>query len=438
MKNILNDSLFKNGIYIFIFSMSANFFNYLFQISMGRLLTVSEYGILNSLFSILLIISVPASTITIIAAKNISHNLAISKFNEVKKFIKRISLKVLFFGLLVLIVYLIFIPYLMDFMKINVFLYYAILGAVLLISFFFSLLIGILQGTKMYGIYGLMGSLSSAGKFVIAVVLVLLGLDIAGALLSTFIAQIAVSLIAIIFIYGYFKKIGLKQVFGENNDDISNNILTVKYFLLVIFSLFFYTFFTNIDLIMVKHFFSSKEAGIYAVSALLGKIILYLPASFAVVMFPEVSHAHALNNKTKRILFKTILITTLLCLFGEIFYILFPGFIISTLMGTKYLKASPLLSLYGLSMFSFAILSIMVNYYMAVQKYFLLFLMFLFAILEVILISLFHQTMISVIFCVMATGYILMATSLAHIFYYDVVLMFKKFYIFAKKVKYIA
>ena len=105
MKNILNDSLFKNGIYIFIFSMSANFFNYLFQIAMGRLLTVSEYGTLNSLFSILLIISVPAGTITIIAAKNISHNLAISEFNKVKKFIKSIALKVLFFGFLILAAY---------------------------------------------------------------------------------------------------------------------------------------------------------------------------------------------------------------------------------------------------------------------------------------------------------------------------------------------
>ena len=428
MKNILNDSLFKNGIYIFIFSMSANFFNYLFQIAMGRLLTVSEYGILNSLFSILLIISVPAGTITIIAAKNISHNLAISKFNEVKKFIKNIFFKVLLFGMFVLIVYFIFVPYLMDFMKINVFLYYAILGVVLLISFFFSLLMGILQGSKMYGIYGVTGGLSSAAKFVIAVVLVLLGLNIAGALLSTFIAQIAVSLIAVIFIYSYFKKIGSKQVLDENNDDVSNNVLTIKYFLLVLFSLFFYTFFTNIDLIMVKHFFPSKEAGIYAVSALLGKIILYLPASFAVVMFPEVSHAHALNNKTKRILFKTILITALLCLFGEIFYILFPDFIISVLMGTKYLKASPLLSLYGFSMFSFAILSIMVNYYMAVQKYLLVFLMFFFAIFEVVLISLFHQTMVSVIFCVMATGYSLAFISLINIFYIDILILIKRIF----------
>lgn len=406
--------------------MSANFFNYLFQIAMGRLLTVSEYGILNSLFSILLIISVPAGTITIIAAKNISHNLAISKFNEVKKFIKNIFLKVLLFGMLVLIVYFIFVPYLMDFMKINVFLYYAILGVVLLISFFFSLLMGILQGAKMYGIYGVTGGLSSAAKFVIAVILVLLGLNIAGALLSTFIAQIAVSSIAVIFIYSYFKKIGSKQVLDENNDDVSNNVLTIKYFLLVLFSLFFYTFFTNIDLIMVKHFFPSKEAGIYAVSALLGKIILYLPASFAVVMFPEVSHAHALNNKTKKILLKTILITILLCFFGEIFYILFPNFIISVLMGSKYLKATSLLSLYGLSMFSFAIVSIMVNYYMAVQKYFFVFLMFLFAILEVVLISLFHQTLASVVYCVMVTGYILAVASLINIFYYDFILYYKK------------
>ncbi|RZD16862.1 MAG: hypothetical protein EVJ46_01090 [Candidatus Acididesulfobacter guangdongensis] len=430
MKNILNDSLLKNGIYIFIFSMSANFFNYLFQIAMGRLLTVSEYGTLNSLFSILLIISVPAGTITIIAAKNISHNLAISEFNKVKKFIKSISLKVLFFGFFILAIYSILIPHLMNFMKINVFLYFAILGAVLLTSFFFSLILGILQGSKKYGLYGFVGSLSSAGKLVIAIILVLFGLNITGALLSTLITQVAVSFVTVIFIYNYFKKIGLEQVLDENNGETLEYILTIKYFLLVFFSLFFYTFFTNIDLIMVKHFFSSKEAGIYAVSALLGKIILYLPASFAVVMFPEVSHAHALNNKTKRILFKTIFITILLCFFGEIFYILFPNFIISVLMGSKYLKAAPLLSLYGLSMFSFAIVSIMVNYYMAVQKYFFVFLMFLFAMLEVVLISLFHQTLVSVIYCVMITGYILAIASLINIFYYDFILLYKKIYVF--------
>ena len=88
--------------------------------------------------------------------------------------------------------------------------------------------------------------------------------------------------------------------------------------------LLFYTLFTNIDLIIVKHFFTNHEVGIYSVADILGKIILYFPSAIVLVMFPEVSHAHATNNKTKNILLKSITITFVLCSFLEIFYLKFP------------------------------------------------------------------------------------------------------------------
>ena len=189
----------------------------------------------------------------------------------------------------------------------------------------------------------------------------------------------------------------------------------------------FYTFYTNIDLIAVKHFFPSYETGIYSVADILGKIILYFPASIVLVMFPEVSHAHAVNGKTKHILLKTIFITFLMCSFLEIFYILFPDRIISLLMGAKYTASAPLLTLYGLSMFPFAFINIFINYFMAVNNSKILISMFLFSVLEILLFYLFHYSLSEMILIIMITGWAVMLALSGYAFYDELALLPGKF-----------
>jgi len=431
-KKLLADKLFRNGIIIFLFSMAGNFFNYLFQIAMSRSLSVVNYGTLNSLLSLLIFISVPSATLKIFSAKNVSNNLALNNLPGAKKFIGRALKKTILYDGIFLVIFILCIPSLMKFMHIHFFSYYLIVGAAIFLTFPVSLILGALQGSRMYLSLGLYSGLMSVIKFSFAVLLVYMGFDLIGALFSIAISPLVLLLISIVTLFIYFNSKSNKK---ERVDikNIKTNIESFKtdksYFFWIFLTLFFFTFFTNIDLIMVKHFFSGHEAGIYSVADILGKIILYFPAAFVLVMFPEISHAHATNNKTKHILFKTILITFIACSFLEIFYILFPQDIISALMGNKYSDSGPLLSLYGLSMFPFAFINILINYFMAVNNSKIIIPMFIFSILEVSSFSLFHNSLKEIIMFIMITGWLILFTLMFYAFHDELIIFFRKFYL---------
>lgn len=42
----------KNGAIVMIITMFANLFNYIFQIAMGNMMSVAEYGVLTALMSL--------------------------------------------------------------------------------------------------------------------------------------------------------------------------------------------------------------------------------------------------------------------------------------------------------------------------------------------------------------------------------------------------
>ena len=432
IKKLASDKLFFNGAMIFFFVMAGNFFNYLFQIAMSRSLSVSDYGTLNSLLSLLVITSVPAGALTAFSAKNISHNLAGGDILGVRKFIKYALVRTFLYDCLFLAVFIISIPLLMKFMKIDSYFYYIITGLAIFLIFPFSLLMGSFQGSRMYLFLGLFSSLSSIIKFILAVALVYAGLNIIGALFSVAVSPLLIMAAAAIVLFLYLKnkqdETGKKQKHINNDKTKENGLKTGSFYFLSLFCiLLFFTFYTNIDLIAVKHFFPAYKTGIYSVADILGKIILYFPSAIVLVMFPEVSHAHATNNKTKHILLKTVFMTFLMCSILEIFYIFFPDKIVSFLMGAKYITSASFLTLYGLSMFPFAFINIFINYFMAVNNSKILIYMFLFSVIEILLFYLFHYSLREIILTVMITGWAAMLSLSIHVFYKELSMLLKRF-----------
>ena len=126
---------------------------------------------------------------------------------------------------------------------------------------------------------------------------------LAGALFSVAVSPLFIIAAAVIVMFLFLKhrqgRVGEKY---KVKDKTEGNVLkTGRFYFLSLFSvLLFYTFFTNIDLITVKHFFPAYKTGIYSVADILGKIILYFPSAIVLVMFPS-SHM-----TSKPFLFKSV------------------------------------------------------------------------------------------------------------------------------------
>jgi O-antigen/teichoic acid export membrane protein len=152
----------------------------------------------------------------------------------------------------------------------------------------------------------------------------------------------------------------------------------------------------NIDLILVKHFFPSYEAGQYAAVALVGRVLFY--ASWAVIhaMFPIAAQNG--DSKSSR-----AVLAVPLALVGSIFLgfigvlTVAPGMMMKTLFGPGFAQAEPLLAMYATGTAAYAIAVVLMAYEMSHKIANTGWLQIVFAVLLITGISLFHQTLHQVI-----------------------------------------
>jgi O-antigen/teichoic acid export membrane protein len=121
---------------------------------------------------------------------------------------------------------------------------------------------------------------------------------------------------------------------------------------------------SNVDVILAKHFFNAQEAGLYTAASVIGKIILFLPGAISVVMFPKVTEMMSQGGSTLRLLNISLLYTGLLSGGAAAVFILVPG-LVGAIFGPLYLKASPIIAFYAVTMALFSMTWVVAQYCLA-------------------------------------------------------------------------
>ena len=165
-----------------------------------------------------------------------------------------------------------------------------------------------------------------------------------------------------------------------------------------------FTVLTNVDVILAKHYLSAIDAGNYSAISVMGKVVFFVPGGIAIVMFPKTSQLFEVGGDHHSILRKAILLTLLLVSGVVIIYWLFPQFIVNILFLGKYPAAVPYLFKYGLAMAFFAVSSLLMLYFLSLNRtkvaYFLIGAM----LLELCLIILFHSSIAQIVNIVLICG----------------------------------
>jgi O-antigen/teichoic acid export membrane protein len=246
---------------------------------------------------------------------------------------------------------------------------------------------GALQGMQMFMQMGLNSVAGTLFKLLSGIILVYFGFRVNGALLALFIG----SLLALILAFMPFR-------FLKGSKEVKGNITFFDYSMVVLLATIGLTFMTNGDMLIVKHYLSEKEAGFYAAAALLGKIILFATAPIAMVMFPKATVMN--NNKDHNgfvLLRNSLLYTGGISIFIVVIFILFPQFIVNLLFGPKFLEIKGLLVYFAAAIAFFSLANVFVFYDLATRKYRFLYVLGVVSVLEVILISLFHDSSLTVV-----------------------------------------
>jgi len=172
----------------------------------------------------------------------------------------------------------------------------------------------------------------------------------------------------------------------------------------VALSTFCYMLLVGYDLYQVRISFSPEQSGIYSLAQMVGKILLFLPSAISVVMLPRASGLNAQKQDTLSTLKRGLLYAAALCIAAILVYNIFPEFILKVLTG-KTFHASVILGRYfSVSMSFFALLLVLITYFISIKDLRFIKYLVLFTLLQVSAIILFHNTLIQVqlVMCVNA------------------------------------
>jgi len=361
---------------------------------------VADFGMLNSLLSLSAIISVPAGTVLVVMARYVSKFNALRAIGKIKYLFYNAYIKLLLAGMLGVGIFVSLSGYLCDYLNINTRFPLILIGISLLISLLLPINMGILQGLQKFGYLGLSGILSGVLRLACGVLLISRGLGVNGAIVAGIIPSLVM-----LFITFYPIRFLFNKAVHNDNERYTKEILL--YSLPVTLSALCFTGLFNIDLVLVKHFFSPEDAGNYAAVAILGRSIFYLPGAIILAMFPMVSESHTLNKDTHGLLNKALLFTLLLSGVGLVLFFVFPSQLMGLLMGKKFIATAPLLRIFGLAMLPFALLNILINFNLAKHSTKFVYTLVFGCLLEVFLMYLYHNTLMHVLYIMGGSGTLL-------------------------------
>ena len=205
------------------------------------------------------------------------------------------------------------------------------------------------------------------------------------------------SLISSIFVYFmYFYP--LKFLFSAKSKPINIRFIdAVRFTIPTFITLLGITSIYSTDIILVRHYFPSDIAGLYAALAVLGKIIFYASSAVTTVLFPIVAERTASGKKIHHVIYSSVGIVIAISAGLSVLFFLFPGFIVHALFGNAYANASALLGVFGIFLGLFSIGNSIVMACLASGKTKVWIISAFAAIVQIVGIVLYHQDIYSVI-----------------------------------------
>ena len=387
LKLITKDKFLRNNIIFFCGSLIVAFLNYLYHPILGRMMSVEEFGEVQTLISLFLQLAIVTGVFKIIVVNVISNQKTEEETKEIILMLQKFALCIILAisGLII-----VFSPWLKSFFNFNSLYPFISLAIILPVGLFLTFREAILQGIHNFKTLSISQIIVSSGRLIFAIILVYLGWSSFGAISAIIIAQ------GIALIYVIAKTRHLFD-FSNWNIKIGRRIKPeLKYGFLIFVVTLCVAFLYTADVIMVKHYFPSDVAGQYSGISIIARIIFFITGSIVGVLLPSIKFKDA-GGKNNKILLKSLFL--ILGLGGTILIVfsLFPEFVINILIGERYLAYAYLLPRLSLVIFLVSIINLLSFYLLALRNYGLAVVSTL-GILAIISISFFrHDALIQII-----------------------------------------
>lgn len=391
-KTFLRHELITGSFYIFIGGLGASFLAFLFNLFMARNLSYSDYGILASLTSLFALVIIPSQSLTSTIVRFATRFFAKSEEVKAAVFYKKMTIFWFCIGLLIFGAVSVTSPLISEFLKIEQRILVVITGITIALTYMSIVNIAFLQSLLKFRYLAGLYTVSALVKMILGVMLVFIGFSVGGAVWAI------VSMSIVGYLLGFIPLGSLLK--NERSSDVKIDWREIAYYALPTMAILIsVTSFVSTDVILVKHFFSSKEAGLYGGISLIGKVIFYFTAPITSVMFPLIVKKHAKGENFQGLFHLSLILVMLSSLFITAFYYLFPEFSVKFFLGGgDYLRIAPLIGLFGILITLYSGLYVLINFFLSVKRTEIVYPCVFASILQIILICLFHNSFLDVIY----------------------------------------
>jgi O-antigen/teichoic acid export membrane protein len=317
-------------------------------------------------------------------------------------------------GYSLLFLALLAIPWLRDFLHFSGSLPFVALIVAMGLSIPLAFRMAYLRGRKQFLRASITDGVSSAGKLIIAPILVLLGGRSLGAITGLALSQV---LSLVVGLY-WARQAGLHLPGGSWRSFHLHLVKPqLRHASAVLLGSGGVTILQTLDIISIKHFFTAEQAGIYAGITTIASIIYFVMAPVGGVMVTHISDRkpHQLNqNRLKG----TIGLMVLLGGGALLLMTVLPELIITLLVGAKYTSYASLLPRTGFAMLILGLANALMMYHVALKQYRYSLASVVVFVGTLLLLVLNHGTIVDVINDLIAGSFLLLViTAIQNLFY---------------------
>lgn len=376
--------LFAGGALLVVASIIANFLNFAFNSYLGRILKFQDFALIGLMGGFLSLASIFFGAFSTTA--NFRSGYLIGKYGNDAGFIfwKYLRRRTFRFSLILTLLWFASVPFLMKFFGTGNPFVFIFFGAILVVGFASSTDRGFLSARLMFGSLAVMYFLDPVIKLLTALILVYFKFK-----LWAF-SAIPLSMLGT-FIIGWLLIVKQVKLNSYILPKFEIHNFPKKFFATSIFSGFSPIAFLTIDILLANHFLAPVETGQYTLLSLVGKMVYFFGSLTGSFLIPFLSRNEGAKTPSKA--FNIVLLSTVF-LSGIAFLVfgLFSHITIPLLYGKKALAITPFLAFFTAAVASYTIARVFINYYLVKKVYSFTILGILLTGLQILLISLYHQS----------------------------------------------
>jgi len=329
LNKLKSDVFFRRYAIFFSGSMVAAFLNYIFYPILGRLLSPANFGDVEALISL-----ISQSAIILTAFSMVVINLTINTENPQERDALITELQKIAFW----VIGIIFVGILLSLSSIRAFFHfstiYPLIGLAIILPITATVTFrnAFLQGSGRFKDLSIAGIISSGGRLVFVVALILLGLGVFGATAGIVLANI----VLLIYLF-YQTKDSLHLSTKTNVHVLEKGSVTkeLKYGGLVFFASGLITLFSTADLLIIKHCLNPVDAGLYSGVSVIAGILFFAIGPSAAVLLSSVKLKNTFKENAVP-LKKAFLVSLIIGAIGLFTFYMFNDMVVTVMIAYPY------------------------------------------------------------------------------------------------------